>query len=71
MTENALPKAIVIAGAMISFATGAAQFGMAGFFWMLIGVAAGGYLAWREIWGGRLDLGENSQDSDAVADRFR
>jgi len=71
MSDNTTAKAIVIAGAMIAFATGAAQFGMAGFFWMLIGVAAGGYLAWREIWGGEINLAENKQENDPVADRFR
>jgi disulfide bond formation protein DsbB len=71
MTENALPKAIVIAGAMIAIATGASHFGAAGFVWMLLGVGAGGFLAWREFWGGELPGKTPAEGEDAVADRFR
>ncbi len=70
MSDNALPKAIVIGAGMIAFAIGTT--GFFGFIWTFIGVAIGGALAWRELWGGEIPFKSEKEDSgDPVADRFR
>lgn len=73
MSETALPKAIVIAGAMIAIAVASGHMGFGGFLWGLIGVGAGCYIAWREFWGGEIPglNRDDDGDDDPVADRFR
>ncbi len=73
MSDNTLSKAVIISGAMIALAIASGHLGFGGFIWGLLGVGAGCYLAWREIWKGEMpDLGGNDDEpEDPVADRFR
>ncbi len=71
MTENALPKAIVLAAGVLAIAIAGSHQGSAGFVWTLLSVGAAGYVCWREFWQGGLSLPANDDEDDPVADRFR
>jgi disulfide bond formation protein DsbB len=70
MTEQTIPKAIIIAGGMIAMSIGASHFGAAGFLFVILGLGGGGYLAWKEFWGNEYQSSEPNHN-DIVADRFR
>lgn len=73
MSDTAIPKAIIIAGAMIAISATASHHGAGGFIWTLLAVGGGGYLAWREFWNGEMPNLKRDEDDteDPVADRFR